>query len=567
MEKNVTEHEEAILASRSHKLVLIGLLLSVGISVWFQYEPHSFLRRDASFYATITRGLSENGSLRAESLQPASWYSGEHPQYQELDASWSNVSVGVNGKWYPKHSFVMSAIALPFYEVFGVLGLLIFNVFAVVFLLFSSYLIAYRFVRGPPLIFALVLLGTGATFVDQSYHFSADVFSAAIVLAGFACLQHRVSLWAGILFGLALWARPTLVILIAPVAFAMSYRILSKRDVRRVALGLVPCIFASALSNWLMFGAPWTSGYERILVVHGGVPALDSATNLFTIAWDDGLKRMFTSTKHGFIELAPAALLAVVGLGNMARRSKRMTLALAVSVLGYVCFFVTYRYSHPRFFLAWMGLLAAPLAVLLQDLSGGLERLLNGSNRSSSRLAPWIISILAALGLVSQLSPHLADSNTLTGRITQATVTRDAIHCDYFNMRHGRWECSKIEKHLWEYTGLALHQNECRFGGTKRDMILFHPPLPGVKKEISFPIDENERLLTFTLGLADSAVSHRTCVDIRLDQKNDRRVCADKKGTFVVEDIELQGASTVTFSTKGRLGGRRHLCLQGSFSD
>jgi hypothetical protein len=276
---------------------------------------------------------------------------------------------------------------------------------------------------------------------------------------------------------------------------------------------------------------------------------------------------MFTSTKHGFMDLAPAALLAVVGLGNLARRSKRMTLALAVAVLGYVCFFVSYRYSHPRFFLAWMGLLAAPLAVLLQDLSVSLERLFKDSGTDSSRLAPWLLATLVAVGVLSQSSPHLEDSTTLTGRITQATVTRDSIHCDYFNMRHGRWECSKIEKHLWEYTGLALNQNECRFGGTKKDMILFHPPLPGIKKEISFPIEENERLLTFTLGLADSAVSHRTCVDISLDERHERRVCTEKKGAFVVEDIEVQGASTVTFATNGRLGGKRHLCLQGSFSD
>jgi len=567
MTSNDQADEEHSDSSGSHKVVFLGILLAVSLSVWLQYEPYSFLRRDASFYATITRGLSEDGSLRAESLQPSSWYTGNHPHYQELDASWSNVSIGTNGEWYPKHSFVMSAIAVPFYHVLGIPGLLIFNLLAIVAILFSAYLLAQPLVRGPPLIFALVLIGTGATFIDQTYQFSSDVFSAAVVLVGFVCLNRRKCLWAGFLFGLALWARPTLVILIAPVAFVMSYRILKKPEVRRVALGMVPCIFAGALANWLMFGAPWTSGYDRILVVHEGVPALESAKNLFTLSWSDGLERMFSGPKNGFFDNAPAALMGMAGLASLIRYSKRTTVALALATLGYIFFFATYSYSHPRFFLAWMGLLATPLALLLDDLASLLKAPFDKLEPEPKRTKLLALGlIIIAIG-IWQFSVHVSSSNTLTDRMTQAKVTRNNIDCDYYNMRHGRWECSKIERHLWEYTGLALDEDDCRFGGDKKDMIFFHPPLTGATKMITFPIEDDEKVLRLTFGLADSAANNETCFDVLVEGRPKNSLCTDRQGLLITKDIDLHGASSITFAASGRTGGRQHLCIQGRFSD
>ena len=537
----------------------------MSLGVWIQYEPYSFLRRDASVYATITRGLAERGSLRAESLQPTSWYRGDHPHYQELDASWSNVSVGVDGEWYPKHSFVMSAIAVPFYQLFGVDGLLLFNIVGIVALLFCAYLLALPLVRGPPLILALILIGTGTTFIDQTYLFSSDVFSAAVVMVAFVALHRRACLWAGFLFGVALWARPTLVILIAPVASVMSYRILKIPEVRRVAVGMMPPIFAGALANWVMFEAPWISGYDRILVVHNGVPMLETAKDLFTLSWSQGLERMFIQPQHGFWTNAPAALLGILGLASLIRFSKRKTVALFLAVTGYVVFFATYSYSHPRFFLAWMGLLAAPLALLLDDVAE-LLRFPQFKEGKPSKQLQWIgLGLVVGLVTLWQFGVGTADSNSLTSRITEAKVMRDDIPCDYYNMRHARWECSKIERNLWEYTGLALDENECVFGGNKENMVFFHPPLPGSTKTLTFPIGLDDRVLRLTYGLADSAANHNTCFHVHVDSRPTARLCTDRQGVLMTKDIDVQGASSITFRATGRMGGRRHLCLEGRF--
>src|SRR5882672_6505576 len=105
---------------------LVGIVLCVVINVAVRYQPYTFIRRDASFYATIAIGLVKDGSLDQRRIQPQSWYSGQHPGYANLDAYWSNVSVGRNGVWYPKHSFLVSIAAAPFYAAFGVDGLLLF---------------------------------------------------------------------------------------------------------------------------------------------------------------------------------------------------------------------------------------------------------------------------------------------------------------------------------------------------------------------------------------------------------------------------------------------------------
>ena len=552
--------------SHSHTVVLLGIIITVVLGVWIQYEPYSFLRRDASFYATITRGLSENASLRAESLQPSSWYSGTHPAYEELDASWSNVALGVDGEWYPKHSFVMSAVAVPFYKLLGVNGLLLFNILGVVALLFSAYLLAFPVVRGPPLVFALVLLGTGSTFIDQSYLFSADIFSAAVVMVAFVCLSRRACLWSGFLFGMALWARPTLVLLIAPVAFVMSYKVLRRPEVRNVAVGMLPPILAGALANWLMFGAPWISGYDRILVVHQGLPQIESAQTLFTLSWSEGLERMFLNTQTGFWNNAPAALMGMVGLASLIRISKRQTAALTLAIVGYVAFFATYNYSHPRFFLAWMALLTAPLALLLQDVAGLFLGPFSETTPPRKRLTwPGIALVVLAL-LGWQLDENLRGNDTLTSRIGHATVSRNDVACDYYNMRHGRWECSRIERHLWEYTGLALGDTDCRFGGEKRDMLFFHPPLLGATKTLSFPLSSSDQALRLVYGLADGATDRATCFEVEVGGETRERLCADRNGTLKTHDIDLDGARTITFRTKGYATGRRHLCLEGHFA-
>ena len=100
MERKETE-------SRYLAIVIPAVVLAVTLCVVGKYKPHSFIVRDASFYATTTRGLVTTFSLDQRKLQPESWYTGSHPSYKNLDLAWSNISVGIDGTWYPKHSIVM----------------------------------------------------------------------------------------------------------------------------------------------------------------------------------------------------------------------------------------------------------------------------------------------------------------------------------------------------------------------------------------------------------------------------------------------------------------------------
>lgn len=548
---------------RERWVVLGGLLCVVCLSAWLRFEPHSYLRRDASFYATITRGLSEYGSLRAENVQPMSWYEGDHPGYRELDASWSNVSVGVNGEKYPKHSFVMSALAVPFYALLGTEGLLLFNLLGVVALLFGAYLLAERHVRGPPLLMALALMATGTTFVDHMYHFSADIFSAALCIWGLQLIRCRRALGAGFLLGLALWARPTLALLIVPMSMALGRQSLDRHGVRQLFLGGLPPLLMGAAANWVMFGAPWVTSYDRIWVVHNGIPAIESATSLFTLGIGEGLDRLFLSPKDGLLYTSPAVILAACGLVLFHKARPLVTSALLLAILAFVGVFATYRYSNPRFFFAWMALLVTPLALLLERSACWASQAFHGSRSQRRNRALWSLAALL-IGLTTLAWTQTNTATTLSDRLPQALVLRNDRPCDYFNMRHGRWECSKLERRTWEWVGRALGATDCLFDGRKEDMIFFHPPSSGQTKEIAFPVERGERTLRLRVGLADSATGHRTCLKVEVGNAT-KELCVHEPGELLSHDVSLDESAWVNLLIKGRPGGRRHLCLQGEF--
>ena len=102
--------------------VLAGIVLAVSLTV------ASATSRTRSSVATLpsTRRSPAGSSRTPRSISARCSRSpgipATHPGYANLDMYWSDISVGRNGTWYPKHSFLISAAAAPFYALFGVPG-------------------------------------------------------------------------------------------------------------------------------------------------------------------------------------------------------------------------------------------------------------------------------------------------------------------------------------------------------------------------------------------------------------------------------------------------------------
>ena len=316
--------------------VFVALAVILTIQLAHRYEPYSFIRRDGSFYATITRGLVDGGTLDQRRWQPMSWYSGHHPAYPQLDQAWSNVSVGADGETlYPKHSYVMSALAAPLYALVGPSGLLVFNALCVFLMLFGGFLLASRFAPTGAAVLAVLAALTSPKLVEQAYFFGIDPFTAGVVAAGFAALlrpRPRPAL-AGALLGLALWARPNLFLLVFPVGvpLAWSHARLDRRGwVRLLVAGTIPLV-AAAVGNWVMFGAPWITSYDRILTVVDGHQVIQSSRTLFDLPLTEGIDRMFTAPYHGLLPTSLAPLLGVLGLPSLARRDRKLAVGITLA--------------------------------------------------------------------------------------------------------------------------------------------------------------------------------------------------------------------------------------------
>ena len=102
---------------RQAAAVLAGIVLAVSLTIAIRYEPYTFIRRDGFVLRDgVLMGLLPNAcrwTSARRSRSPGTRSS--DPGYPNLDMYWSNISVGRGGAWYPKHSFLVSVAAAPFY--------------------------------------------------------------------------------------------------------------------------------------------------------------------------------------------------------------------------------------------------------------------------------------------------------------------------------------------------------------------------------------------------------------------------------------------------------------------
>jgi hypothetical protein len=524
--------------------VLAGIVLAVSLTVAVRYEPYTFIRRDASFYATIARGLVTHGSLDQRKVQPQSWYSGTHPGYPNLDMYWSDVSVGRGGTWYPKHSFLVSVAAAPFYVLLGVPGFLVFNVLCVIAMLFSAYLLAARFAPGAPGALAVAFIAACPTLVDHTYLLSADVFNATLIALGALALYEARPATAGALLGLALWSRPITAVLVVPLAVAALLGRADRRQLVRFVVAAAVPLAAAAVANTIMYGAPWITSYDRTLVVENRVPGMATHRDLFTNSLEVGFRLMFADRENGLVANALPALVAVAGLVPLARRDRKLAAALAVGVVGFVFEYVRYRYFNARYFFAWQVLLVVPLAVLL-DAAGGLAGAGAGAAQagwsravaSARRLPRAAIWGAAAAIVVAAVVTQVVRGRhyRLSAHIADAQVFRNDFPCDYFNMTHLAWECSRLDRGSEEYTGLAVPERRCRFDGVHARAILIGPPGDGGTRRLVFSPPRRGRL-ALDYGVEAGASAQGICLDVGYAGRPPQHLCAGRAG-------ELQHAS------------------------
>src|SRR5262245_57811290 len=135
-----------------------------------------------------------------------------------------NVARGQSGSFYPKHPILLAVVALPFYVVAGDLGLLAFNLAQLCALVLVMWLGARRYAPDA-VAFALMLwFAFGTMLRPAAYNVAPDVLSTLLVAGGVVALLYARCLTAGVLLGLAVWAKWTNAIFLPVAAVTLVLR-------------------------------------------------------------------------------------------------------------------------------------------------------------------------------------------------------------------------------------------------------------------------------------------------------------------------------------------------------
>jgi len=483
-------------------IVFLGLALYIGAVCYKAYTPHTFIFRDGSFYAQVNRSIAEGFTLRQEAVQPSSWYDGSLPWYRNIDDAWSNVSVGVNGEWYPKHSYLMPVFSTPLFILFGPPGLLLFNALALVLALFSGYLLAARYAGPTASAVAALMIGTSPLISFLAYSYSHDVFCAALLAGGCALLAGRRWALGGLLLGLSVYAKVTVILIALPMGLALIG--LNRRALWLTALWASIPLAVYAMLNMLMYGHPLTTSYHRILTARDGIQHIVSYGTAFDTPLAQGYERFFSHSHEG--ELVESAIIPFYGYWGavlLLRRTPGMALGLGVSFAAFILAYAQYRYGGARFFMPWLAVGVLPLAALLSFASGLVTSLsqrwggwMNATMRRWSGALALVV--VAVITVVLWIPGGRSEPGSLSDDVEGLSVVLDGRPCDYFNMAHSKWECSHLDPGGAYFVGIPLGR-QCAFA--KRPMV-WAPPNPSRKtRTISWRPDVDGSGLRVTWGL------------------------------------------------------------------
>ena len=382
------EGEGASSRARVELVVLAAITLLVAFHAWSVYRPYSFLHGDGSFYATINRSLAE-GTLNQERFQPMSWYRTELRWNYDLDAGWSNVALGADGRSvWPKHPILLPLLHMPLFHAFGLDGLLYGSVLMTSLSLWFAFRIAARLTSQPAAALAALTWATFPLLQHGAYSYSNDVLYGMLSLAAIDATQRRRGLTAGLLWGLALVSKPTLALLAAPfvaeLVVARQWSVIG-----RIVAGAAGPLAALGVANTVMFGSPLTQGYQRIGVRQHGVLVPFDIREKFHRAWRDGIKAILDDQHEGLRVRVMPAVRALVGLVPLAltRDGRVFGLAFVASLALTAAFYARFEYTYARFFTPWVLLAVVPAAAVIQTGIALLARL-------RPRLPPRVRAVL-----------------------------------------------------------------------------------------------------------------------------------------------------------------------------
>lgn len=362
--------------------VAVPLLVYLAVAAWSAASGTPLLRGDCPYYYATARSLLDDGDLDlGGQIVRGPVHSGQ-------------ISFDVAGRPVPKHPPVLPLLALPLIAAAGTAGALIFNLLQLALVPALVYALALR-VAGPAAAATAALLTGVASFLPAyAWNFSPDVLTTVLLLAALVALPAahgaattRVTLRhaaAGLALGLACVAKLSFLLLLPALLLLAVTR---RRPLLALAAGLALPLALYGLLNLHLFGAPWTTSYDRIghLQADGSV-RLHSHRQDFTGDPREILAAQLLDGRRGLLWTAPLSLVGLAALPLLWRRRRRLALAVVWVGVALLAFYARYdwwwtsEYGN-RFLMPLVALAGLPLAALAQRV---MERDQPAATRTAS---------------------------------------------------------------------------------------------------------------------------------------------------------------------------------------
>jgi hypothetical protein len=355
-------------------LVLLLALVYIPFLLFLDPTENGFLWGDSVYYRLVLESLVRDGDLSvANNLAAGELESAIHDE---------QLAVGASGALVPKHQLLLVFLSYPAYRLLGDKGLLMVNVACVLVLLVGTLALCREWVSASHALGVAFLFGVATLFLPYLYNFSADLLSTALLVWGIVNIRWRRFFVAALLIALSVAAKmsslPAAAAALLPLGWEARQQPRPGRVVAGVACGLALGILPFVVSNVLLFGNPWQSGYSHIAVASaGGGLSERSHTTDFTRPLLRGVWDVLCSFPRGLLVSNPL-LLAALGFPAV-YRSKRdpflllLLLAVAAQVLVIAKYAQWDRSAFSNRFLMPAVVLLAPHVALV--LEAGARRL------------------------------------------------------------------------------------------------------------------------------------------------------------------------------------------------
>jgi hypothetical protein len=278
-------------------------------------SSENFIKGDAYFYHATVLSILNDGDLLLENNISAYKLNGD-------------LAMGKHGL-VPKHPILMPLVSLPFYMLFEIQGLLLFNILNCIVISILIFYINNLFFSHLVSFITTIVYATGTLFFEYVYNYSPDIFSTTLVLSGlYLILIKKMSIGVFIL-GLSIFAKisnaPIVLMMLIYALFIIKREKIKdtkekSSDSEIKTILVIVMIFLISLipfayTNYILFDSPFITGYQRTAIeIENSEIVILTHVDKFNQPIISGILSLLFDQRTGIILTNPIIIIAMIGV-------------------------------------------------------------------------------------------------------------------------------------------------------------------------------------------------------------------------------------------------------------